>query len=129
MKTLILTTALALTALGSASAEVVSGSPVPVYEPVESFNMYPRLDSWRAVDEDTLIVWATPSRPYLIELTRKSPDIRFAETIGVTSTVGRVTKFDSVLVRDGDYPIKAIYKLSREQAREIRQIQIVHQDA
>ena len=124
MKTLLLTTSLALTALGTAGAnEVVSGSPVPIYEPVDSFYLQHRLDGWRAVDEDTLLVWATPFRPYLIELTRRSPDLRFSETIGVTSTVGTVTRFDSVLVRGFDYPIKAIYKLSREQARELRQAQ------
>jgi len=130
MRTLILTTSLALTALGNAGAsEMVSSTPVPVYDPVDSFQIYQRLDNWRAVDEDTLIVWATPSRPYLIDLMRRSPDLRFAETIGVTSTVGKVTKFDSVLVRGEDYPIKAIYKLTREQALELHQVQTVHQNA
>ena len=113
----------ALAALGATSPgwtanATPAGADPSGYERVERFNHFGRFDNWRAVDRDTLIVWTTPARAYLIELTRGSPDLRFAQAIGVTSTIGKTyAGLDSVLVRGSDYPIKAIYKLSRDEAR------------
>lgn len=122
--------AVALSPASWAATESTDASQMPAYEQVSDFHFYGRLDSWRPVDRDTLILWATPFRPYLVELSRGSPDLRYAEVIGVTSTVGKVNaKFDSVLVAGTDYPIKAIYKLSRDQARNMREILLVHRNA
>jgi hypothetical protein len=122
----------ALLVLGTASASWATGSASvglqPAYEQIDGFHFYGRLDNWRAIDRDTLIVWTTPSKPYLVELMRGSPDLRFAQVIGLTSTIGRVNaKLDSVLVRGSDYPIKAIYRLNREQAQELRQARTTRQ--
>ncbi len=87
-------------------------------QPVDSFNFFGRLDNWRAVDRDTLIVWTTAFRPYLIELRRPSAKLRFAHVIGITSTVGRVhSRFDDVYVDGWPYQIKSIHRLTPEQAR------------
>jgi hypothetical protein len=87
-------------------------------ERVDSFTMLSRPHSWRAVDNDTVIVWATPFKPYLIELAHPSHDLRFAHVIGVTSVGSRVhAKFDSVHVRGLRYPISSIYKMTREEAK------------
>ena len=119
MRYLTLTALLALSASGLGWTATASASAdSAAYEQVDHFNHFGRLDSWRAIDNDTLIVWATPFRAYLIELTRGSPDLRFAQAIGLTSTTGTTyAKFDSVRVRGWDYPIRAIYRLDREQAR------------
>ncbi|HEX9877140.1 MAG TPA: DUF6491 family protein [Gammaproteobacteria bacterium] len=123
----------ALLVLGTASASWATSSAPgaglqPAYEQIDSFHFYGRLDNWRAIDRNTLIVWTTPSRPYLVELMRGSPDLRFAQVIGLTSTIGNVhAKLDSVLVRGSEYPIKAIYRLNREQARELRQVRTTQQ--
>ena len=102
---------------GAAETHATSSDP-SAFEQVDRFHHFGRFDSWRVVDRDTVIVWTTPSRAYLLELTRGSPDLRFAQIIGVTSTIGTTyAKLDSVRVRGWDYPIKAIYKLSREAAR------------
>ena len=96
---------------------------VPELEQVESFSMLTRPYSWSAVDEDTVIVWATPFRPYLVELAFPSHDLRFADVIGLTSVGSRVyAKFDSVKVRGFRYPIDSIYKLTREEARNWNRI-------
>lgn len=122
--------ALAFSPASWAVTQDTDASQIPAYEQISDFHFYGRLDSWRPVDRDTLIVWATPFKPYLVELSRGSPDLRYAEVIGVTSTVGKVyAKFDSVLVGGVDYPIKAIYKLTRSQARSMREIQLVHRNA
>ena len=121
------TTALLLTGIGFAStssledaapATEISIAP----EPVESFHFFGRLDSWRAVDRDTLIVWTTAFRPYLIELGRPSPRLRFAHVIGVSSTVGRVhSRLDEIYVDGFPYRIKSIYRLTPAQARSWQQ--------
>ncbi|HLF12809.1 MAG TPA: DUF6491 family protein, partial [Gammaproteobacteria bacterium] len=86
-------------------------------------SMLARPYSWSAVDEDTVIVWATPFRPYLVELAFPSHDLRFADVIGLTSVGSRVyAKFDSVKVRGFRYPIDSIYKLTREEARNLKRI-------
>jgi len=88
-------------------------------EPIESFNFCGRLDSWRAVDRDTLIIWSTPFRPYLIELGRPSHRLRFAQVIGISSTVGRVhSRLDEVYIDGVPYQIKTIHRLTPLQARQ-----------
>lgn len=89
-------------------------------DPVDHIPALSRFYSWSAVDDDTLVVWATNSRPYLIELALPSYDLRFAEAIAVSEFAGRVhSRFDSVYVRGQRYPIEAIYRLSREDAKAI----------
>lgn len=90
----------------------------PEAQAVDSFTMLRQPHSWSAVDEDTLIVWVTPWRPYLVELAFPAHDLKFAHTIGVTSFGSRVyAKFDSVKVAGFRYPIDGIYELTREEAR------------
>jgi hypothetical protein len=114
-----------LTALGLAgavqSAEVTTViEAAPSYEPVRSIPALSRLYSWQAVDEDTLIIWATAFRPYLVELSWPSHDLKFVEVIGVSESAGRVhSRFDSVYVRGINYPIDEIYELTPEQARTL----------
>ncbi len=78
------------------------------------------LSNWRAVSRDELILWATPSRPYLIKIWRPSTSLRFVNTIGVTTSAGRVTKFDKVIVDGQRLPIKSIEALDRETAKDLR---------
>jgi len=88
-------------------------------EPIESFNFFGRLDSWRAVDRDTLIVWTTAFRPYLVELGRPSPRLRFAHVIGISSTLGRVhSGLDEIYIDGSPYRIETMYRLTPEQARD-----------
>jgi hypothetical protein len=54
--------------------------------------------SWRAVAKDEVLLWASPSRPYLVKIWRPTSSLRFANSIGVTSTGGRVTTFDQIIV-------------------------------
>jgi hypothetical protein len=89
-------------------------------KPVDSIPAIGRLHSWSVVDNDRLIIWATPSRPYLVELFRPSPELRFAVSIGVTSFGSRIhAKFDSVEVDGFSYPIRRIYEMSRDEAKSV----------
>jgi hypothetical protein len=101
-----------------AADAAAAASTGPALERVESFVIMSRPHSWRAVDERTVIVWATPSRAYLVELAQPSYDLDVQEKIGVTSIGGRVyAKYDAVRIGDFDYPIASIYKMSREEAK------------
>lgn len=106
-------------ALGAhANGEAREVVNAPALEQVASFSLLARPHSWLAVDEDTVIVWAAPSRPYLVELAFPSYDLDFAHVIGVTSIGNRVyAKFDSVRIGSFDYPIDSIYKMTREEAK------------
>ncbi|MBT5220010.1 MAG: hypothetical protein HOM16_11100, partial [Woeseia sp.] len=54
--------------------------------------------SWRAIAKDEVLLWASPSRPYLVKIWCPNSSLRFANSISVTSTGGRVTTFDQVIV-------------------------------
>ena len=75
--------------------------------------------SWRPVARDQLIVWASPSRAYLVKIWRPVQSLRFVDTLGVTRTAGRVTTFDRVIVDGQRLPIKAIRRLDPQVAREM----------
>ena len=108
---------LALCAGGANAAEVAAVSGL---ERVDSIPALTRPHSWHAIDDDTVIVWATPFDPYLVELAFRSPDLKFTEIIGITQVGSRIyAKFDAVKVRGFRYPIESIYKMTREEARNL----------
>lgn len=106
---------------GASSATSAQGSAAaPVYEQVDSIPMLTRPHSWQVIDEDTVIVWATPFDPYLVELAFASHDLKFSQVIGITQFGSRIyAKFDAVKVGGFRYPIDSIYKMTREEARNL----------
>lgn len=123
MKTILLTAVSLICFAGAAQASSVTSDHDGFTGPerVSEIHAFRSIDGWRPIDDDTLIVWATPFRPYLLELSRRSFDLRFADVIGVTSTAGTVyEKFDDIVVGGLRYPIKAIYKLDPESARHMK---------
>jgi Family of unknown function (DUF6491) len=98
---------------------VMELNQLPGLESVDAIPALTGIDGWQAVDHDTIIVWATPFKPYLIELDRASRELPFAETIGITSTASQIhVNVDSVRVRGMSYPIRGIFKLTRDEARD-----------
>lgn len=90
------------------------------YEEVRSIPMLTRPYSFHVIDNDTLIIWRSPFDPYLVELRRPSPGLKFARGIGVTSSGSRIhARFDDVQVEGLRYPIDRIYKLDRAEARRL----------
>lgn len=90
------------------------------YEEVRSIPMLTRPHSFNVLDNDTLIIWRTPFDPYLVELRRPSPGLKFARAIGVTSWGSQIhARFDDVQVEGLRYPIDRIYKLDRAEARRL----------
>ena len=116
---------LALGATGPATAATKAPFPAAAaqtapYESVDSFTLLTRPHSWQVVDEDTVIVWTTPWQPYLVELAYPSHDLPFVQTIGITSFGSRVyARFDAVRIAGFRYPINSIYKMTRDEARQL----------
>ena len=79
-----------------------------------------RLHNWRAISRTELIIWASPSRPYLVTTRFPQARLRHGQTIGVTTTAGRITKFESILVDGWRVPIASIVALDRQTAKELR---------
>jgi len=104
----------------SFAADRQADALTPAFEQVESIPMLTRPHSWNVIDEDTVVVWATPFDPYLVELAFKSHDLKFAHVIGITQFGSRVyAKFDAVKVGGFRYPIDSIYKMTRGEARDL----------
>ena len=107
-------------AAGARSANPAAAMAAASLERVDSIPMLTRPHSWQAIDDDTVVLWATPFDPYLVELAFKSHDLKFAQVIGVTQVGSRVyAKFDAVKVGGFRYPIDSIYKMTREEARNL----------
>ena len=106
----------------AAKKEVPSSSAAqaPVGEQVDSFSVLTPLHDWQVIDDKTVIVWATPWQPYLLQLKYPSHDLPFVQAIGVTSLGDRVyARFDSLRVAGFRYPIDNIYKMTKEEAKEL----------
>jgi hypothetical protein len=92
----------------------------PPGQPVDSFPILSRLHDWQVIDDKTVIVWATPWQPYLVQLKYPSHDLPFVQAIGITSVGDRVyARFDSLRVAGFRYPIDSIYKMTKEEAKEL----------
>ena len=111
---------LGLGASAQAASEIRDAHEIPPYEPVRSIWIPTGLHSFSVIDADTLILWKSPFEPYLVELKMRSHDLRFARAIAVDSATSSIySGFDSVRVSGFRYPIGQIYKLSRDEARQL----------
>jgi len=108
------------TARAATEANDSASDQTPAYEQVDSFVMFGHPYSWSPIDDRTVVVWATAFEPYLVRIVYPSHDLRYVQSIGVTHFTSRVyAKFDSLQVRGFRYPIESIYKLTREEARNL----------
>ena len=93
---------LVLTACASAGPRERMAARLAEFErhagaPVEDFRFW-SMDSWEALGRETLVVWTRPNEAWLLRVDTPCRDIEWANTIGLTSSVGRVhTRFDSVV--------------------------------
>lgn len=117
-----LTLGLGSVAQAATDPETIRADELSAYERVDYISALGGLHSFNPIDEDTLIVWTNRFTPYLVELQFPSSDLRWSYAIAIDAPTGRIhERFDSVRVAGLSYPIREIYKLSREQARQIRQ--------
>lgn len=71
-------------------------------EPIENFSYLGRLDGWRALSRDQLVVWTGLNKAYLLTVAGSGTDLPSATRIGITSKTGNVSRgFDTVLLHRG----------------------------
>ena len=108
------------TARAANEANDNASDQTPAYEQVDSFVMFGHPYSWSPIDDRTVVLWATAFEPYLVRIAYPSHDMHYVQHIGVTSSTSRVyAKFDALQIRGFRYPIESIYKLTREEARNL----------
>jgi hypothetical protein len=88
-------------------------------EPIDDFTTF-GLDSWSAVSRNQLVVWDSVNRAYLLTVWDSCRDLKFANTIAVTSTSRTVSKFEKVLVERDSCPIKEIRPIDVKQMKADR---------
>ncbi len=86
-----------------------------IVEPVKRLPNY-RIDGFRGISNYAIIMDSGVKGRYLVTVMQDCIGLRNAQAIGTTSTVGDLTTFDSILVRNGPgggtrCPITNIYKL------------------
>jgi hypothetical protein len=114
--------ALGLGSAAHAATETKDVREIPPFEQVRSISTLGGLRDFDVLDDRTLILWTSRSQPYLVELMFPSHDLRFAHAIAVESSTSRIhSKFDSVRVAGFRYPIDGIYKLTRDEAKQLKQ--------
>jgi hypothetical protein len=79
-------------------------------QPVDHFTWLGRYWGWKPVSKEQALVWTTPDKGYLIKVEQPCEDLRFADHIGLTSTLHTVYSrgLDYVRVRGWRCPIKEI---------------------
>jgi len=92
-----------------------------VGEPVKSFYM-DRFDGWTPVSKDQLVVWTGINEAYLLTVTGYCPDLKFVNTVAVTSTANTVDKFEKVLVGKDQCFIKEIRPVDTKQMKADRKV-------
>ncbi|MEZ5565968.1 MAG: DUF6491 family protein [Gammaproteobacteria bacterium] len=87
--------------------------------PVEGFQAY-RINGWTPVSRTQLVVWTGVNDAYLIKVWNTCQDLQFADHVGVTSTVNRVTTFEKVRVGRDTCPISEIRPVDIKRMRADR---------
>src|SRR5262245_40065914 len=90
-------------------------------EPIDSFTMF-RHDSWEPVNRNQLVLWTGINDAYLLTVTGPCYELPYANTVGVTSTVNTVSKFESVLVRGDRCPITEIQPIDVHRMKADRRL-------
>lgn len=67
-------------------------------ESIERINNY-RVDGWNYLDDKHIVIYAGPSKRFLLTTLIDCSDLSSAEHIGFTSTTNSLTKFDKLIVR------------------------------
>ena len=94
---------LAVTALlSSCAAQRPANAPMDEYlpfagPPIDSFHFW-NLYSWEPVGPYQVVIWPTPWEAYFVSVAPPCFDLGWTQRIGVTSTAGTVSHFESILV-------------------------------
>jgi hypothetical protein len=88
--------------------------------PIGGFHTF-RPYSWENVGGNQLVLWSTPREAYLITVWSSCIGLPFAYSIGLKTTTGTVSRFDSVVLPDRTRcPISDIRRIDLSKVKEAR---------
>ena len=67
-------------------------------DPVDTVETMGRVTGWSSVSRTQLVIWTGLNEAWLLKVWDTCPDLMFAESISVSRSGSRITKFDRVLV-------------------------------
>jgi Family of unknown function (DUF6491) len=116
-----------LLAMGATAPRVMAGEKPAGARAADACVFASRLDNFRALDNERLIVWTPGSKqPYLLTLAFPSTELRWGETLGLDDRNhdGMICGFgpDAVIIPHGmpdRIMIRSMEKISPEQAQEL----------
>lgn len=88
-------------------------------EPIKGFTSF-RLQSWRPLSRNKLVLWGGVNEAYLVTVWDGCPDMQFANAIHVSSTGSQITTFDYVDVGRNRCPISEIRPIDIRQMKADR---------
>jgi Family of unknown function (DUF6491) len=88
--------------------------------PVKSFTAF-RQDSWQPISRTQLVLWTSINDAYLLTISNNCPDLKFANSVRVTSTGSSISTHDRVIVRGNSCWIQTIQPIDVRQMRRDRE--------
>jgi hypothetical protein len=89
-------------------------------EPVDTIPSMGRVTGWNSVSRDQLVIWTGVNEAWLIKVWDTCRDLGFANSIAVSRSGSRISKFDKVLVGEERCQISEIRPVDVKQMKADR---------
>ncbi len=89
-------------------------------EPVDTVDSMGRVTGWTSVSRTQLVIWTGVNDAWLLKVWENCRDLTFANTIAVSRSGSKITKFDKVLVGEERCQISEIRRVDVKQMKADR---------
>lgn len=89
-------------------------------EPVDAVPSMGRVTGWSSISRTQLVIWTGVNEAWLLKVWDTCDDLTFANSIAVSRSGSRITKFDTVLVGDDRCQITEIRPVDVKQMKADR---------
>ena len=89
-------------------------------EPVDAVGSMGRVTGWSSISRTQLVIWTGVNEAWLLKVWDTCDDLTFANSIAVSRSGARITKFDKVLVGDDRCQITEIRPVNVKQMKADR---------
>ena len=89
-------------------------------EPVDTVTSMGRVTGWTSVSRDQLVIWTGVNEAWLLKVWDTCRDLEFADSVVVTRSGSRISRFDKVLVGDERCQITEIRPVDIKQMKADR---------
>ena len=104
------------------ATQIAEGAGYILLEPVQRIRNY-RIDGWNYVNNRAITLDTGVNDTYLVTLLRPCRDLRTSDMIATTSTIGDLTKYDSIIADFNSTvrlhcPIDKLYRLEKKPSED-----------